>query len=99
MAKTALAEKPESKVREPRLFSVIFHNDDYTTVDFVVHLLIVIFRKSETDAQYIASSVHLKGKGIAGTYTREIAESKIEMAHASAKINQFPLTLTMEPNE
>src|SRR5580698_2674814 len=75
-------EKPKSHV--PRRFKVIFHNDDYTTMEFVVDALMRIFHKSQAEATHIMLTVHKKGSAVAGVYTRDVAETKVEevMAHA-----------------
>ena len=89
------AEKKERTFR-PSMYKVIILNDDYTTMDFVVEILMKIFRKTLEKANKIMLNVHRRGKGICGLYTREIAETKIETVHALAREQGFPLRCTME---
>ena len=84
------------KVKEPPMFKVLLHNDDYTTMDFVVMILASVFHKSEVDATNIMINVHKKGIGVAGIYTREIAETKVAMVLDLARQNEHPLRCTME---
>jgi ATP-dependent Clp protease adaptor protein ClpS len=92
---TETRSKP--KLDKPKMFKVIFHNDDYTTMEFVVMVLRSVFQKSDSDAQAIMLAVHLRGAGVAGVYTYEVAEAKTEKAVALAREAQFPLLVTMEP--
>lgn len=92
-----VATKKKSKVKKPRLYKVIFLNDDYTTMEFVVRVLELIFRKSAAEAAAIMLNVHNKGAGVAGVYTKEIAETKIEKTAEWASQEGHPLVLTMEP--
>ncbi len=87
----------ESEVRPPPLFKVILHNDDYTTMDFVVYVLRSIFRCSEGDAFRIMLQVHHDGVGVAGVYPFEIAEAKAHKAVSLARANEYPLLCTVEP--
>jgi ATP-dependent Clp protease adaptor protein ClpS len=75
------------------------HNDNYTTREFVVAVLQEVFRKSESDAVQIMLHVHHHGIGVAGVYTYEVAETKIRTVEALARQNEFPLRLSMEPEE
>ena len=84
------------KVQEPPLYKVLLHNDDYTTMDFVVTILENVFAKSTEEATRIMLNVHNEGVGIAGRYTREIAETKVVTVHRLAKKNQFPLRCSLE---
>ena len=95
--KTRTKSKPE--VARPRLFKVLMHNDDYTTRDFVVEVLEHVFRMSEQEAVRVMLHVHYTGIGVAGVFTREVAETKIEQVQRLAQQNEFPLMLTMEPEE
>ncbi len=88
--------KDKEDLREPPMYNVILHNDDYTTMDFVVMVLEEIFNKSSEEATRVMLAVHQKGKGIAGVYTREIGETKVASVHSLARQNQFPLKCTME---
>ena len=86
----------EEKTEEPPLFKVLLHNDDYTTMDFVVHVLQTIFNMTEDQAIQVMLNVHVKGIGIAGTYTYEVAEMKVAKTTAIAREHEFPLLCTME---
>jgi len=88
--------KDELKVREPRLYKVLMHNDDYTTMEFVISILETVFHKSPADATQIMLNVHHKGVGVAGVYPREISETKIATVHQLAKKNEYPLRCSME---
>ncbi len=88
--------KERQKTERPHLYKVILLNDDYTTMDFVVHVLERIFRKSPIEATRIMIQVHKKGSGLAGVFTRDIAETKIAQVHSLAKENQYPLRCEME---
>jgi ATP-dependent Clp protease adaptor protein ClpS len=85
------------QLQRPRLWRVLLHNDDYTTQDFVVWVLETIFQKSTTDAFAIMMSVHRSGLGLAGTYTHDIAETKVKATKTLAEQHEFPLLVTMEP--
>ena len=91
-----VAEKEKQKTEEPSLYRVILLNDDYTTMEFVIHVLETVFHKPLPEATRIMLSVHKKGAGLCGVYTREIAETKVAEVHAMAAENQFPLKCTME---
>src|SRR3954470_4389975 len=92
----ALAESRE-KVEEPPLYKVLLHNDDYTTMEFVVWVLESIFNMPEEQAIQVMLNVHLRGVGVAGIYTFEVAEMKVEKTIALAREQEFPLLATMEP--
>lgn len=83
--------------REPRRYHVILHNDDYTTMEFVVHVLQKFFYKSETEATQIMLQVHHKGYGIVGVFTRDVAETKATQVMDYAKEHGHPLRCTAEP--
>lgn len=91
----ALADR--TKTQQPRRYSVVLHNDDYTTMEFVVHVLIKFFQKDETEATQIMLQVHHKGYGIVGTFTRDVAETKAEQVVAYSKHHGHPLKCTAEP--
>ena len=91
--------KAEKKLAKPRLYRVLLHNDNYTTREFVVAVLVGIFHKSETDAVRIMLHVHHSGVGVAGVYTCEVAETKIRQVEQLARQNEFPLRLSMEPED
>ena len=92
---SAVAESAE-KVEEPPLYRVLLHNDDYTTMDFVVWVLQSIFNLPEEAAIQIMLNVHVKGVGVAGVYTYEVAETKVEKTVSLAREHEFPLLATME---
>lgn len=81
----------------PKHYKVIFHNDDFTTMEFVVKVLVDVFYKSESEATAIMLAVHEQGKGVAGIYSYDIALSKANKATAMAKAEGFPLRITVEP--
>jgi ATP-dependent Clp protease adaptor protein ClpS len=93
----AIAEaKSELSLRRPPLYQVLLHNDDYTSMEFVVFILQTVFARSEGDAIYIMLQVHNEGVGVAGIYTYEIAEMKVEKVTSTAQANEFPLLCTIE---
>ena len=96
---TVTETQKKEKLQKPRLYKVLFHNDDYTTMEFVVQVLRDVFHKSESDAVAIMLNVHRTGTGVAGVYTFEVAETKIETTEKLARAHEFPLRLTMEPEE
>jgi ATP-dependent Clp protease adaptor protein ClpS len=89
--------KDRPKSATPRRYRVIFHNDDYTTMEFVVDALIRFFHKSQAEATHIMLTVHKKGSGVAGTYTRDVAETKVEQVMDHAREAGMPLLVTAEP--
>jgi len=93
----ATEQETQQKVDKPRMYKVLLHNDNYTTMDFVVMVLVSIFHKGETEAVQIMLDVHRKGIGLAGVYQREIAETKIHRVLQIARQAQYPLLCTMEP--
>lgn len=84
------------KVKHTQLYDVIIHNDDYTTMDFVVMLLVDIFQKSNDEAMQLMLYVHENGQAIAGTYIFDVAQSKVDKATKMARENGFPLQLTVQ---
>lgn len=93
---SAVAEA-EEKVEQPPLYKVLLHNDDYTTMEFVVWILQSVFNMPEEQAIQVMLNVHLRGSGVAGIYTYEIAEMKVEKATSLAREQEYPLLVTMEP--
>ena len=91
--------KKKEQLKRPPLYKVLFHNDNYTTMEFVIEILRGIFMKSESDAVAIMLNVHTNGFGVAGVYTRDVAETKINKTHQLAREREYPLKLTMEPEE
>jgi len=93
------AKEADSGIEAPRKFAVFLHNDDYTTMEFVVEVLTSDFSKPHEEAVGIMLKVHEEGKAVAGIYSHEIAESKILKVTGKARKSGFPLKLTMEPVE
>ena len=83
-------------VEQPPLYRVFLINDDYTSMEFVVYILEKVFRKPVVEATQIMLHVHRSGKGLAGVYSHEIAETKIAKVHSLAREQGFPLKCTME---
>lgn len=96
---TGTATKTRSKARlaPPSLWKVILHNDDYTTQEFVVWVLQDIFHKPEPEAVRIMLDVHKRGKGVAGIYPFDIADTKVAQVKSAAEQQEFPLLCTLEP--
>ncbi|MFN7946956.1 MAG: ATP-dependent Clp protease adapter ClpS [Blastocatellia bacterium] len=92
----AVQTESKQKLQKPPLYKVLLHNDDYTTMDFVIFVLVSVFHKSETDAFRIMMAVHQQGIGVAGVFTYEIAEAKVEKVHSLARASEYPLLCTME---
>lgn len=86
----------KQKTRKPKRFKVLLHNDDYTTTEFVVQVLMRHFRKSHAEATHIMLQVHHSGIGVAGVYTREVAETKVAEVIAEARSEGMPLLVTAE---
>jgi len=84
------------ELKEPPLYKVLLLNDDYTTMEFVVEILMVVFHKSPEESTRIMLKVHKEGVGVAGIYTRDIAETKVDTVHALAGEKGYPLKCTME---
>ncbi|MDR2182189.1 MAG: ATP-dependent Clp protease adapter ClpS [Treponema sp.] len=93
---TELVRKRREKIREPEEYRVILLNDDYTTMEFVVTVLMVVFHKKEEDAVRIMLDVHQKGKGIVGVYSYDIAHTKANQVHTMARKAEFPLKCIVE---
>jgi ATP-dependent Clp protease adaptor protein ClpS len=93
---TALQEKEREKLKEPEMYRVVLHNDDYTTREFVVSVIIAIFHKTASEATRIMLDVHRKGKGTVGVYVYDIAETKARQVKEIAAANEFPLKCTVE---
>ena len=97
----AVVEKTETKekLERPPLYKVLLHNDDFPTMEFVVFVLETIFGHNEDNAIRIMLNVHKLGLGLAGVYTYEVAEMKVEKVTSLAQANEFPLLCTMEEDE
>ncbi len=92
----AVITERREKVKKPPLYKVLLHNDDYTTMDFVVYVLRTVFHHSESDAVRIMLQVHTQGIGVAGVYTYEVAEAKVAKVMKLAQEQEFPLLCTMQ---
>lgn len=90
-------EETKIKTAKPKMYCVVFINDDFTPMDFVTEILQQIFGKSRAEAFTITLEVHHHGRGVAGIYTHELAEQKVYEAMETAKINGHPLSVKMEP--
>ena len=86
----------ETEVRPPRRFNVLFHNDDYTPMEFVMEILIVLFNKSPQSALALTEEVHVKGKAVVATFPKNIAQMKVKQVLEAATMNEYPLKCTME---
>jgi len=89
-------EQIGTEVKEPTLYRVLLHNDDYTTMEFVVEILESVFAKARTEAVRIMMNVHTEGQGECGTYPFEIAETKVAIVHERARESGYPLRASME---
>ncbi len=96
LTKEGVTSKPEEEVKEPPMYKVLLKNDDYTTMDFVVEILMYVFHKSEEEATMVMLDVHRSGIGICGIYSYEVAETKVDTVHMLAKERGFPLKCSME---
>ena len=85
-----------TELTEPPHYRVLLHNDNYTTMEFVVRVLETVFNKGPAEATRIMLNVHKKGIGVCGIYPGEVAETKVAMVHQLARENKFPLKCTME---
>jgi ATP-dependent Clp protease adaptor protein ClpS len=90
--------KRNEKLKEPEMYRVLLINDDYTTMDFVVNILELVFSKSQTEAREIMLLVHTKGRAVVGVYTEDIARTKASQVRVLASANQFPLACEVEPD-
>ena len=88
-----------TRTKKPPMFKVLLHNDDYTTKEFVVMVLQHVFHRSEADANRVMLHVHTNGVGVAGIYPYEIAETKVAKTTQLAKRYEYPLQLSLEPDE
>lgn len=86
----------EDHLQEPRQFKVLLHNDDYTSMEFVVEVLMTVFNKNEAEAYAVMLNIHKKGIGLCGIYTSEVAETKVHIVHQMARARSFPLRCSME---
>lgn len=96
---SGVAVEKRKKTARPKRYKVLLHNDDFTSMEFVVHVLITHFRRAPGEATQIMFEVHHKGVGIAGVYSREVAETKVAEVTAEARAAGMPLLLTLESAE
>ena len=92
---SALSDVRE-EIKEPSMYRVLLHNDDYTTMDFVVEVLMTVFQKSMEEAILVMLNVHRQGRGMCGLYTLEVAETKMNSVHALARDKGLPLRCSVE---
>ena len=94
----AIKERIRTQKQDPKLYKVVLLNDDYTTMEFVIHVLEEVFQKSPAESYQIMMHVHVNGRGIAGVYPWEVAETKVETVKSMAKDAGFPLRAVIEGN-
>ena len=92
----AVKDRIKPKKQDPTLYKVVLLNDDYSTMDFVVHVLETVFQKSPAEAYGIMMQVHLNGHGVAGLYSWEVADTKVDTVAAMAHDAGYPLRATIE---
>ncbi len=91
-----VAPESREKLKKPPLYKVLIHNDDFTTMEFVVYVLQNVFQHNEQEAIGIMLQVHTQRVGVAGVYTYEVAEMKVERVAQLARANEYPLLCTLE---
>ena len=91
-----VATRERPRTARPKRFRVILFNDDYTTQDFVVDIRVSIFRKSPAEAMQVMLKVHREGRGVAGIYPKDVAETKVLLVHEAARSDGFPLRAGLE---
>ncbi|MDQ7031329.1 MAG: ATP-dependent Clp protease adapter ClpS [Desulfonauticus sp.] len=96
LSDVSVEEVVEDSLEEPKLYKVLLHNDDYTTMDFVVEVLERVFHKTREQAYAIMLKVHHEGLGVCGVYPKQIAETKVILVRQMARSRGFPLKCTME---
>ena len=89
-------QKNEVKIKKPKNYKVVMYNDDYTTMEFVINILVSVFNKKIVEAEKVMLDVHERGKGVAGIYSHDIAITKVSTAMFMAKEEGFPFKLTVE---
>ncbi|MFH1812031.1 MAG: ATP-dependent Clp protease adapter ClpS [Pseudomonadota bacterium] len=92
-----VVEETDKKLKKPQLYRVLLHNDDYTTMEFVVMVLMTVFHHQQTEAMRIMLQVHHNGTGVAGVYSHEVAETKASKVMEMARHNEYPLQCSVEP--
>ncbi|MBQ1581704.1 MAG: ATP-dependent Clp protease adaptor ClpS [Prevotella sp.] len=95
--KTFIREKENTNLREPRRYKVVLYNDDFTTMEFVVMLLMKVFNKNETEAETLMLQVHHSGQAVVGVYSLDIAATKVQKATQMADEAGFPLRIVLLP--
>jgi ATP-dependent Clp protease adaptor protein ClpS len=90
-------ERTKHETKQPEMYNVLLLNDDYTTMEFVIEVLETVFHKQPAEAFRIMMQVHTQGKGLAGVYPHEVAETKVETVVERAREHGFPLRAAMEP--
>lgn len=93
---SGVVTETERKLKLPPMHRVLLHNDDYTTMEFVVMVLQSVFHKSAAEATQIMLHIHRNGLGVAGVYSRDVAETKVALVEALARQHEFPLKCTSE---
>ncbi|BBM85454.1 ATP-dependent Clp protease adaptor ClpS [Candidatus Uabimicrobium amorphum] len=96
MEKNVLQTKTKKQLQKPSMYMVLFHNDDYTTVEFVASVLMTVFQKSYLDAMHITMEVHNKGIALVGIYTYEVAQTSVRQVEILAEQCDYPFLATME---
>lgn len=96
---TSIRERQRSSIREPRRYKVIIYNDDFTTMEFVVTILTTVFYKSEAEAEALMLKVHHSDKAVVGIYSYDVAMSKVNKATLMARESNYPLRLSVEPED
>jgi ATP-dependent Clp protease adaptor protein ClpS len=96
-SETVLERK--AKTKKPKMYRVLLHNDDYTTMEFVIWVLQEVFHKTESQASHLMLTIHHKGLGVGGVYTRDLAETKVTQVTEFAREHGMPLLTTTEPDE
>ncbi len=96
MPNSKLSSELKTELKKPKMYTVIMHNDDYTTMEFVVEILIQIFNKASVEASELMMRIHTKGSAVIGVYTYDIAVTKKLLAEQRAEQEQFPLKITID---
>lgn len=94
--KSLTVEKTKIKVKEPKRYKVVMYNDDFTSMDFVVYILVNIFRKRQDDAVNIMMTVHKNGSAVVGIYSYDIAKTRVMKANALAQEENYPFKIEVE---
>ncbi|MBS2024718.1 MAG: ATP-dependent Clp protease adaptor ClpS [Deltaproteobacteria bacterium] len=94
---TGVVTEKKSRTQKPAMWRVILHNDDFTTMEFVIEVLVTVFHKDEAEAHHLMLQVHQTGACLAGVYTREVAETKVDTVERMARAAEYPFLATMEP--